>query len=73
MKTTQLERLLNYLIENKSIDPLNAWKELGIYRISDTVLKLRKKGYNITTERKRVFNQFGEECKVANYIYKPLI
>lgn len=73
MKTTQPERLLNYLIENKSIDPLKAWRELGIYRLSASVLRLRKEGYNITTERMHVVNQFGEKCKVANYIYKPLI
>ena len=68
-KETQTERLLNYLKENKNINPLQSWLQLGIYRLSDVVLKLRKKGHNITTERVKVLNQFGESCSVANYCY----
>jgi hypothetical protein len=67
MKTTQTERLIKYLAENESIDPLKAWKELGIYRLSDTVLRLRKQGFNIVTDRVKVLNKFGESCSVANY------
>jgi hypothetical protein len=67
MKTTQTERLLNYLRDNKSIDPLESWKELGIYRLSAVVFELRKDGYRIATDKKKVLNKFGESCSVANY------
>jgi len=63
---TQKERLLNRL-ELSSIDPITAWSELGIYRLSAVVLLLRQDGYNIRTERTPVCNRYGETCNVANY------
>lgn len=66
---TQKERLLDYLKANKSIDPLESWKLLGIYRLSAVVFALKKEGHDITTERKPVFNQFGEKCQVVRYVY----
>lgn len=66
---TQQGRLILYLERHGKIDPLQAWKELGIYRLSDTVYQLRKKGYDIGTRRKNVRNKFGEKCKVAEYFY----
>jgi hypothetical protein len=67
MKTNQKERLLNYLIANKEINPLTSWVKLGIYRLSAVIHLLRKEGYNIETEFIKVTNKFGEPCKVANY------
>ena len=67
-KMSQQDRLLNYLETNHQINPLTAWSELGIYRLSDTVLKLRKKGHNIITEKLNVNNRWNEKCTVANYI-----
>jgi hypothetical protein len=70
MRTTQDERLLDYLKDNGNINPLRAWKELGIYRLSACVHRLRNKGWNIVTERIGVLNQFDEKCLVANYKFK---
>lgn len=67
---THDERLLDYLKDNRNIDPLLAWKELGIYRLAAVIHSLKKKGHNITTERKKVLNRFSENCNVANYILK---
>lgn len=65
---SQQDRLLKYLQNNRQINPLTAWSELGIYRLSDTVLKLRKKGHEIITEKLEVNNRWNEKCRVANYI-----
>ena len=65
---TQLERLEQYLKTHGSVEPLTAWKELGIYRLAAVILLLKKKGYSIRTERLEVENQFQEKCKVANYV-----
>ena len=65
----QQTRLKSYLEEFKEIDPLTAWKELGIYRLAAVVHELRGKGVNIETRRRSVFNKFGEGCVVANYEY----
>lgn len=65
---TQKERLLDYLENLERINPLEAWKQLGIYRLSAVVYDLRKDGHKIETTRKAVQNQFGEECIVAEYV-----
>jgi hypothetical protein len=51
---SQDERLLEYLENNKSINPLTAWRKLGIYRLSAVVFNLRQDGYKIITHRRNV-------------------
>ena len=70
MNTTHDERVLDYLKDNGSVQPLQAWKDLGVYRLSSVIHRLRKKGWNIATERVGVLNQFDERCLVANYKFK---
>jgi hypothetical protein len=60
-------RLLKYLQTNIEINPLTAWQQLGIYRLSARVLDLRKEGYKIKTESLTVKNTFNEKVTVANY------
>ncbi len=66
---TQDERLLDYLKDNGRIDPLQAWQELGIYRLSACIHRLRNQGWDIKTKRKVVNNKFDESCVVALYEY----
>jgi hypothetical protein len=66
-KMKQTERLQEHLSMHKTITPLEAWTKLGIYRLSDTVFRLRKKGLAIETNLIDVENQFGETCHVAQY------
>lgn len=63
----QTERLLNYLKDNKKIDPITSWNYLGIYRLSAVVFLLRKDGWKIKTNTVEVKNQFNESCHVAQY------
>ena len=63
----QCDRLLNYLQDNREIDPMTAWDKLGIYRLGARVYDLRQAGHLITSGRKAVPNRFGEQCKVALY------
>jgi len=58
--TKQETRLLEYLKTNYRITPIEAWNELGIYRLSDVVFKLRNKKYEIETELIPVRNRFNE-------------
>lgn len=64
---TQADRLLRALQEGRAIDPMVAWRELGIYRLSDVVFQLRRLGWPIRTDGIDVKNRFGESCRVANY------
>lgn len=64
---SQNERLLNHLQANGSINPMQAWQELGIYRLAARALELKRDGYLIRRELVEVHNRFGEACKVAEY------
>ena len=64
---SQNKRLLAYLQAGQSIDPLEAWQELGIYRLSARIHDLRDEGQLISTARKETFNKFGESVTVAEY------
>ena len=67
---TQEKRLEDYLHKYGSINPLEAWQDLGIYRLSAVILLLRRRGIKIVTETMDVFNKFGEKCHVAKYVIK---
>ena len=60
-------RLLEYLENNRSINPIMSWQTLGIYRLSDVVFKLRNRGYDIETKRKTVMNKWQEKTSFAEY------
>lgn len=64
---TQKERVLNYLQENSSITPMEAWNRLGVYRLGARVHELRKEGHDIKSSLTEVKNKFGEACRVAEY------
>jgi len=64
---SQTQRLEEYLKVLGNINPLQAWNDLGIYRLSARINDLRKT-MNIETQTIEVENQFGEKCRVANYI-----
>jgi hypothetical protein len=65
---TQKDRLLNHLRTHKSINPLQSWQHLGIYRLAAVILLLRNDGHSISTVKTEVKNQFGETCNVATYV-----
>lgn len=67
---TQNERVLAYLQEHRTITPMEAWLKLGIYRLGARVFDLKQAGHDIRSGRQKVFNQFGETCRVANYEYR---
>lgn len=67
---TQKQRLVEYLERYGSVTPLEALRDLGIYRLSAQIFTLRKEGYDIETETAVVSNRFGEKCHIANYVLK---
>lgn len=69
---TQNERLLMHLKQHGTIQPMEAWSDLGIYRLGARIYDLRDQGYAITRKMVNVVNRFGEECRVAEYqLEKP--
>lgn len=67
-KATQSDRLLQWLLSVGPINPLEAWTELGIYRLGARIFDLKKQGMTIQRKLVKVRNQFGEPCgPVAQY------
>ena len=66
---SQTDRLIDWL-NHSPIDPLTAWTELGIYRLSARIHDARSRGLDIKRASKTVLNRFGEEVTVALY-YLP--
>ena len=65
---TQTERLINHFQTSRTIDPLRALREYGIFCLAERIRDLKKKGYVFKpVEKMAVLNQFGEKCRVACY------
>lgn len=64
---TQKQRLLDYLYEGNTVTTLDAFRKLGITRISAVVYDLKKDGHNLITERVSVKNRYGEKCSVCRW------
>ena len=63
----QMDRVLAHLKAKGTIQPLEAWRDLGIYRLSAVIFDLRQEGHKIETKRIEVVNRFGEIALVAQY------
>ena len=61
---SQCERLLGRL-QVGPITPMEAWNELGIYRLGARVFDLKEAGHKIVKQTVSVANRFGESCRVA--------
>lgn len=63
----QTERLLAHLKRHGTINPLESWRELGIYRLASRICDLRNEGHEIRKDMVSVRNQFGEDVRFAEY------
>jgi hypothetical protein len=50
---TQLNKVRAYLKRHRTITPREALMDLGVYRLSDVIFKLRNAGMNIVTDLKQ--------------------
>lgn len=66
-RPTQVLRLIDYLMEHKSITQREARDELGIERLPSRMHELRKMGYPITGKMVDVKNRYGEKCRIKRY------
>lgn len=67
VKTTQAERILDYMDEFGGITQLEALRDLGCMRLASRISDLRKQGHIIKSERVSVKNRFGETCHIKKY------
>lgn len=63
----QAQRVLDYMDEFGSITSLDAFRDLGITRLSAVVFDLRKEGYNVQSETIGAKNRYGEIAHFSKY------
>ena len=66
-KRTQADRVLDYIKKFGSITTLEAFRDLGVTRLSARIFELRDKGLNIDSTNVTSKNRYGENCTYAKY------
>ena len=66
-KTTQAQRVLDYIDEFGSITQFEALRDLGVMRLASRISDLKKQGYPIQSEVVAVKNRFDENCYIKRY------
>lgn len=66
-KTTQAERVLEYIEQFGSITQFEALRDLGVMRLASRISDLKRLGYPIASDVVAVKNRFDENCYVKRY------
>lgn len=69
-RKTQADRVLDYIKKFGSITTLEAFRDLGVTRLSARIFELRNKGLNIDSTSVTSKNRYGETCTYAKYFLK---
>lgn len=64
------QKVKEHLLEHGSITSWDAINLYGETRVSDVILKLRQKGWDIRTIMVEFTDRYGNTGKYANYVYK---
>ena len=70
MKQTQCQQILDYMKRFGSINPLEALKDIGCFRLASRIADLKDQGYNIGRRMKTSKNRYGEDVCFAEYYLK---
>lgn len=66
---SQKKMVLDYITEFGSITPLDAFRDLGITRLSAIVFRLREEGHDIDKAIEIGKNRFGNRTRYARYSF----
>lgn len=67
MKTTQCQRIIDYMRQFGSISTIEAFNDLGVARLASRIHDIKAMGYTIVTETKTGRNRFGEKTSFKVY------
>ena len=62
--------MLDYIKKFGSITTLEAFRDLGVTRLSARIFELRDKGLNIDSTNVTSKNRYGENCTYAKYFIR---
>ena len=64
---TQCERVLKYMRDFGSINPLEAMADLGVMRLAARIADLRRAGHKISRQTVTTRNRYGRAVRYARY------
>ena len=67
MKATQCEKIVEYMQKHGSITQVQAFVDIGCFRLASRISDLKKQGYAIRSEMVKVKNRYDEDVQVAKY------
>ena len=66
-RPTQNALILDYIAEFGSITPLEAMRDLGIYRLASRISDLKRLGYAIESAWQSVPTRYGTQTRIKKY------
>ena len=69
-KMTQMDRVIQHMNDFGSISSLEAFRELGVTRLSDVIFKMKKAGVVVYTKLEKSSNRYGDPVFYARYSFK---
>ena len=66
-KITQCDRIVEYMKKYGSITQLEAYLDIGCWRLASRISDLKNQGYPIKREMETVKNRYGEKVLIARY------
>ena len=66
-KSTQAQRVLEYIEQFGSITQIEAIQDLGVMRLAARIADLKQQGYPICSTTEAVKNRYGKTCHVKRY------
>lgn len=73
IRTTQKDRIINYIREFGSITSWEAYQELGIMQLGARIDQLQKDGYTFVTEWEIKKNRYGEDVSFKRYYLADMV
>lgn len=64
---TQTDRVKSYIEQFGSITSLEAFRDIGVTRLSAAIYNLRRSGINVVSVREQQKNRYGEETAFNRY------
>ena len=69
-KTNQHDRILQYMRDFGSITTLDAFRDLGITKLTTRISEMRRDGVTIIGTPESVENRYGDKCHIHRYTLK---
>lgn len=66
MRTTQKDRVLDYMHQNGSITTWEAFQNLGVSRLANVIAEIRKE-YVVESITRITKNRYGDKCHFSEY------